>query len=157
MQASYCISDQSRKGFGRKRNMTLTLHCTTWEVSRIYHATPGTCVHFHLKKPIVNLLPVSLTSSPSGGGFATPTSLSNQSFVGGVGGGVPHHSLAAGHASSATAAAAFECDIPSSDSMAGGLGSIAGKGDFDRRKKKKWVHGSPLKILKHLLSQNYDA
>ena len=30
-----------------------------------------------------------------------------------------------------------DCDIPTSDSMAGGLGSIAGKGDFDRRKKKK--------------------
>ena len=30
-----------------------------------------------------------------------------------------------------------DCDIPPSDSMAGGLGSIAGKGDFDRRRKKK--------------------
>ena len=30
-----------------------------------------------------------------------------------------------------------DCEIPSSDSMAGGLGSIAGKGDFDRRRKKK--------------------
>ena len=32
-----------------------------------------------------------------------------------------------------------DCDIPTSDSMAGGLGSIAGKGDFDRRRKKKYV------------------
>ena len=30
-----------------------------------------------------------------------------------------------------------DCEIPTSDSMAGGLGSIAGKGDFDRRRKKK--------------------
>ena len=32
-----------------------------------------------------------------------------------------------------------DCEIPTSDSMAGGLGSIAGKGDFDRRRKKKLV------------------
>ena len=31
-----------------------------------------------------------------------------------------------------------DCDMPTSDSMAGGLGSIAGKGDFDRRRKKKY-------------------
>ena len=31
-----------------------------------------------------------------------------------------------------------DCEIPTSDSMAGGLGSIAGKGDFDRRRKKKY-------------------
>jgi hypothetical protein len=30
-----------------------------------------------------------------------------------------------------------ECDIPSSDSMAAGLGGLAAKGDFDRRKKKR--------------------
>ena len=30
-----------------------------------------------------------------------------------------------------------DCEMPTSDSMAGGLGSIAGKGDFDRRRKKK--------------------
>ena len=29
-----------------------------------------------------------------------------------------------------------DCDIPQSDSM-GGLGGLAGKGDFDRRKKRK--------------------
>ena len=31
----------------------------------------------------------------------------------------------------------MECDIPTSESMGGGLGGLAGKGDFDRRKKKK--------------------
>ena len=30
-----------------------------------------------------------------------------------------------------------ECDIPMSESMGAGLGGLAGKGDFDRRKKKK--------------------
>ena len=57
-----------------------------------------------------------LTSSPSGG--FTPTA-SSQQFM-------PQHQQQP-----------YDCDIPSSDSMAGGLGSIAGKGDFDRRKKKK--------------------
>ena len=60
-----------------------------------------------------------LTSSPSGGGFNTPTS-----SAGGGGG----HSYSHGYG---------DMDIPSSESMAGGLGSLAGKGDFDRRKKKK--------------------
>jgi len=31
-----------------------------------------------------------------------------------------------------------ECDIPTSDSMAAGLGGLAAKGDFDRRKKKRY-------------------
>ena len=33
-----------------------------------------------------------------------------------------------------------DCEIPTSDSMGGGLGSIAGKGDFDRRRKKKYEY-----------------
>ena len=63
-----------------------------------------------------------LTSSPSGG-FTTPTA-SSQQFL-------PHQQHQPHQP--------YDCDIPSSDSMAGGLGNIAGKGDFDRRKKKKYV------------------
>ena len=33
-----------------------------------------------------------------------------------------------------------DCEMPTSDSMGGGLGSIAGKGDFDRRRKKKYEY-----------------
>eukprot|EP00095_Tigriopus_kingsejongensis_P008850 maker-scaffold15_size728074-snap-gene-3.13 protein:Tk08850 transcript:maker-scaffold15_size728074-snap-gene-3.13-mRNA-1 annotation:"liprin-alpha-1 isoform x12" len=39
--------------------------------------------------------------------------------------------------SSGPGSASMECDIPSSDSMGAGLGGLAGKGDFDRRRKKK--------------------
>eukprot|EP00094_Tigriopus_californicus_P005250 TCALIF_05061-PA protein Name:"Similar to PPFIA1 Liprin-alpha-1 (Homo sapiens)" AED:0.11 eAED:0.11 QI:0/0.91/0.84/1/0.66/0.92/13/1290/1222 len=39
--------------------------------------------------------------------------------------------------SSGPGPSAMECDIPSSDSMGAGLGGLAGKGDFDRRRKKK--------------------
>jgi hypothetical protein len=31
----------------------------------------------------------------------------------------------------------YECDMSTSDSMGTGLGGLAGKGDFDRRKKKR--------------------
>ena len=38
-----------------------------------------------------------------------------------------------------------ESEMVQSDSM-GGLGGLAGKGDFDRRKKKKWVNAKFLNV-----------
>ena len=60
-----------------------------------------------------------MVNSPSGG-FSTSSQMSHPAY-GGMMGQMPP---------------GMECDIPMSESM-GGLGALAGKGDFDRRKKKK--------------------
>ncbi len=51
-------------------------------------------------------------------------------FIGGVGGQIGSHPAYSGGPGG-------ECDIPLSESVGTGLGGLAGKGDFDRRKKKK--------------------
>ena len=54
------------------------------------------------------------------------------------GGFAPHQIHPMSQHPSAASSIYGECDIPSSDSMAAGLGGLAAKGDFDRRKKKRY-------------------
>ena len=70
-----------------------------------------------------------MVNSPSGGGFQTHSGVASHPAYSGGSSTLDSRTGSLGLGS--------ECDIPMSESMGAGLGGLAGKGDFDRRKKKK--------------------
>lgn len=76
-----------------------------------------------------------MVNSPSGGFI--PQGAAQGSHPAYSHGSVGGYGTLGSIASSHLGGGGVETDLPTSDSMGGGLGGLAGKGDFDRRKKKK--------------------